>query len=58
MSSVEILIRKADELLKLGDKMMRTDPAEGKRLLRKCRRLRRQAKSLALSSHNRAPRGE
>lgn len=43
MPTYENLTRKADDLLKRGDAAMKTNPAEGKRLLRKCRRLRLQA---------------
>jgi hypothetical protein len=46
LSKYETLQRKADELLKLGDSLSRTSPAESKRLLRKCRRLRLEAKAL------------
>lgn len=45
MASKAALTRKADELLKRGDALMISgNKAEGKRLLRKCRRLRLEAR--------------
>lgn len=42
----ERLQRKADECLKQGDAISKTDQAESKRLLRQCRRYRRKAAEL------------
>lgn len=41
MATAETYKRKADKLLKEGDALARTNPAESKRLLRKCRHYRR-----------------
>jgi len=46
MAKHETLTKKADDLLKRGDSAMKNNPAEGKRLLRKCRRLRLQIKAI------------
>lgn len=43
MSSYETLKKKADSLLKAGDALCRTFPAESRRLLRLCRYYRAQA---------------
>jgi hypothetical protein len=45
MATRETLTKKADALLKHGDALSRTDRAESKRLLRKCRHYRRLAKA-------------
>jgi len=37
---------KADKLLREGDALARTDPAESRRLLRKCRRYRKKQRDL------------
>ena len=39
---IERLTAKADELLKAGDALMSTNPAEGRRTLRECRQHRRE----------------
>lgn len=46
MPQYETLQRKADELLKRGDALAKTNRAESKRLLRKCRRLRLLARAM------------
>ena len=51
MSNYESLKAKADKLLKEGDALASSNPAESRRLLRKCRYYRR----LARAAKNAAP---
>lgn len=46
MATYETLKRKADKLLKLGDSLAKTKPAESRRVLAKCRHYRRLARAL------------
>lgn len=45
MATRETLTKKADKLLKLGDALSKTKPAESRRLLSKCRHYRRLARA-------------